>query len=573
MKPAFLKKPPSLRDVFLLCLFTVFITYQPFILYEEIVPWELGIYLPSIQATLNGLIPYRDFFYLRGPLEIYVPTLFMKLFGQSIPVLYYFFYIGTVLSFLILIFLTRYLFKIRLIFYLFSIVVVARAFPYVYYFIWGGMRYVFGLLGLLLLSYYLKHLIAGQDSNKKKGVWLIYGVAFSSSAAFLTALDVGAASILGTIFGLFLGKLFKTLSTKELADSLKHYILGLSIFLGIYAAYLLSTESFGAYFQNTFSVAAHMTKIFDTPQNNRYPASIGEWLMCLIPSSPHFKHITPLYCYILFFSYSYYLYSKKQLDKFFSVYFCVAGYGIFLYVAAWRIIENAHFEMALMVEKIFLFFLLERFLFFLKDKETLASQTTKTKRFLFTYGTQLFCIILICSSVVFAINRFNKRFDAYKVVKNMLLKKEISVFEPHPEIVKKRLDLVRMKGMMVSVSDAEEYEQMNAFIDQNTRPDEKIVFFPDHGMFNFIFDRPFLGRFAVPKFTWFDDRWYLEFMQDLEVQRPRTVFVQHPVPESWKKVALANQNNADKFNDMLNYIQNHYHVVQQTKGFLIYQIN
>src|SRR3989338_3969973 len=141
MKIEMLKSPPSRKDALFLCLFTLLITYQPFILHEQIRYWELTIYLPAIQAVFEGLIPYRDFLYLRGPLEIYVPALLMKMFGQSVPVLSYYFYIGTVLCYIILIFIARHLYKTRLFLYLAVPVVIALTFPYVYYYDWGGMRY------------------------------------------------------------------------------------------------------------------------------------------------------------------------------------------------------------------------------------------------------------------------------------------------------------------------------------------------------------------------------------------------------------------------------------------------
>jgi len=66
-------------DLFFLSLFTILITFQPYFLYGEINLFEFGIYLPNINAVLDGFIPYRDFFHLRGPLELYVPAFLMNL--------------------------------------------------------------------------------------------------------------------------------------------------------------------------------------------------------------------------------------------------------------------------------------------------------------------------------------------------------------------------------------------------------------------------------------------------------------------------------------------------------------
>ena len=80
-------KKPTRFDSFLLSFFVIFITFQPYFLYGTLNYFELGIYLPNISAILDGQIPYRDFFHLRGPLELYIPVFFMYLFGENAAVL------------------------------------------------------------------------------------------------------------------------------------------------------------------------------------------------------------------------------------------------------------------------------------------------------------------------------------------------------------------------------------------------------------------------------------------------------------------------------------------------------
>ena len=62
----FLLKKPTYRDFFLFAVFAVLITYQPFYLFGKMNLFEMGIYLPGIDGILDGQIPYRDFYYLRG---------------------------------------------------------------------------------------------------------------------------------------------------------------------------------------------------------------------------------------------------------------------------------------------------------------------------------------------------------------------------------------------------------------------------------------------------------------------------------------------------------------------------
>ena len=101
-----LRKSTNL-DVLFLSIFTVLITLHPYFLYGQMNLFEFGIYLPNINAVLDGLIPYRDFFHLRGPLEVYVPAFFMSLFGENVAVLEAYFYIGTVIALVICVFIAR----------------------------------------------------------------------------------------------------------------------------------------------------------------------------------------------------------------------------------------------------------------------------------------------------------------------------------------------------------------------------------------------------------------------------------------------------------------------------------
>ncbi|MCR4338214.1 MAG: hypothetical protein NUV91_10465, partial [Candidatus Omnitrophica bacterium] len=148
-----METPPRLQDSLVLSIFAILITLQPYFLHGKINIFELGIYLPGIQAFLHGALPYRDFFHLRGPLEIYVPTFLMNLFGESIPVLYSYFYIGTIFTLILSIVIAKNLFKTRFVLYVMVPVFVARTFPRVVFHIWGGMRYALGLLVLLLIIY------------------------------------------------------------------------------------------------------------------------------------------------------------------------------------------------------------------------------------------------------------------------------------------------------------------------------------------------------------------------------------------------------------------------------------
>jgi len=143
-------------DLFFLFLFTILSTFQPYFLYGEINLFEFGIYLPNINAVLDGLVPYRDFFHLRGPLELYVPAFFMNIFGENMAVLEVYFYVGTIITLIIGIFIAKELYQTRFVLYLMTLILITRTFPRVVYNNWGGMRFALGLLAILLIVFSFK---------------------------------------------------------------------------------------------------------------------------------------------------------------------------------------------------------------------------------------------------------------------------------------------------------------------------------------------------------------------------------------------------------------------------------
>ena len=79
----FLHNKANRFDLFVLSALTVLIVWNPLYLHGEINIYELGLYIPGINSVLHGGIPYRDFFYLRGPLGIYVQAFCLGGGGQA----------------------------------------------------------------------------------------------------------------------------------------------------------------------------------------------------------------------------------------------------------------------------------------------------------------------------------------------------------------------------------------------------------------------------------------------------------------------------------------------------------
>jgi hypothetical protein len=135
-----------------------------------------------------------------------------------------------------------------------------------------------------------------------------------------------------------------------------------------------------------------------------------------------------------------------------------------------------------------------------------------------------------------------------------------------------RLQIERARGMWVPVDQYNDLNQLDAFI-KTTKAEDTIVMFPELGFYNFLFDRPFVGRFPITTFSWFNPPWFEEYMEQLNLTPPRYFVIQKEMPWDWKEVYLEYPPNKEKYEQMLQFIHSHYQPIRQTDKTIIYQKN
>ncbi len=565
---SFLKNPTRL-DVLTAFIFTVLITLHPFYLHGKINLFELGIYLPGINALLDGLVPYRDFFHLRGSLELYIPAFFMRIFGEHLGVLSAYFYVGTIITLIIGLLIAKDLFKTRLIFCLFVPVFIARTFPRVAFTFWGGIRYGFGLLAIFLIIFAFK---------RRRSVWCVFS-GIISVLALLTSVEIGVCSI-ASIFATFIFAIcFSLYSKKEIPRLIVSYIQGLAIVLIPYGMYLFWTGSIVSYFDSVCSVINIMKNVFPDTSFSDHPNGFLESLLAMNPFSRHFKHLTPVYCYLFFLGYLILRIKRKKLNYSDLPIVLVAIYGFMMYVLAFRKLGAMQFEMALQPEKLLLFFLLERTFFFINEKknalETTMSSIKNKKDRIFCcskiYGINFLIFSLIMSSLGYSIARYNHRFFAYKYVKNLITRRGTEQLIPLSDQKSEQLNLPRVSGMVVPSWQAQDINQLTEFIQSNTKPNDPVFMFPELGSYSFIVDRPFIGRFPMATFSWFGN-WHEELYQDLAKAEPSIAVVSKDPGPFFEKVYFQVQQNKKSYDRITAYIEDKYDLVGTTPSLLIYRV-
>ena len=515
-------KKPRIPDLSLLILFLVFITWQPYVLHHEIITMDAGIHLPSINALFHGMVPYRDFLFYRGPFELYVPTLMMLFFGKNMIWLTIFFYAGTILTMMVGLMLGYQIFRTRLILYLFAIVFIARTFPRVSYYYWGGLRYFIGLLAVFL---------AIECFKRKRLSWML-AAGVVSALSLLTTVEAGVATMGAIVPALVLTFILKIFDRKFVLDSLKIYLIGnLAVFLP-YLIYLIATKSLFPFLEAMYFIP---TKIMSTLLDARgtAPESFWQFILALFPGSPYFKVMTPVYCYLALFVYLVHRLRNKKLNWELYSLLTMAIYGIILYAAAFRKIEGHHFDMALQPEKVLLFFMAEEVYLFLLSKrlawkaniDTLAVKgMTRIRKMGKVYTVNMLVFALIASSLSYSIGRYHHRFVVWKWLKSKVTHddKDYSLLAGQET---KMLTLERAKGMVVPLWQAEEIEGIVKFIEENTKPSDILFTYPELGNFNFWCDRPFVGRFPIVTFSWVDEKWHGELVSDFIKAKPKYVLM------------------------------------------------
>ncbi|MBI3601325.1 MAG: hypothetical protein HY209_00280 [Candidatus Omnitrophica bacterium] len=552
----FLTRSPRWTDALILIIFTILLTIHPYYLNNRINVFELGIYLPGINAILHSMVPFRDFFHLRGPLELYAPVWLMKIFGVHMQVLCAYFYVGNVLCLVMIVLIAREFIRSRYIFYMMIPVIIARTYPRVVFMIWGGMRYAFGLMAIFCLIKFLK----------SRRLWWMAGAGLMSAWAGLISIEMGVytvAAILGCLLVAWVGR-FKP--SEETGRGFIYFIGGGFLGLAPWVIYSLQQHAFLPYLDAVMAVVGPKSSVLDSHLVSIYPHNFPEAFAAMInPVHINFRHMTPSYTYLFLLGYLIVRWRKGGREP------CELGlwglgiYGFIMYNTAFRAIWAAQFEMALMPEKVIYFFLVEAFVLWLWSKREAAPDWGRSLIYIFVMGLFIF-------SCAYTLQRYHKRFWSYQYTLNTLTGKNndyLKRWDKHEQYG--QLNIERARGIWVPVDQYNDLNQISNFITQKTSPDDVIMMFPELGTYNFLFDRPFLGRFPIVTFTWFNDHWFEEYLGDLKSLKTNYIIVQKRMPEDWYKVYLGYAPNKIKYQQMLETIHRFYVPVAQTEATWIYQ--
>ena len=555
----FFSQVPCFGDVTFLSLLTILLVFQPHYLHGELDIFEWGIYLPGIQALFDGQVPYRDFFLLRGPLELYIPTSLMTIFGKNFSILSTYFYVGTVITLIICILLAKEIFRTRFLLYLFVPILVTKTFPRVVFHIWGGMRYGWGLLAILFFLYFLK---------KRRPLWMILAGG-SAALAALTSIEIGFCAAMGIVCCPIFFFLLKKQTFAESLTAIQSFAIGFCIPVLPWIFYAFTHHGLLPYIETTLTVVTQMPQVFPDYLLDNHPQGWRQWLSSLIPAAADFKYFSPAWAYIFTFFYLALRYKKNRLTDNQLLVFPLWFYGLALFLSSLRKIGAAQFEMSLQPEKLLLFFLLEE-IYLRLNKSANFPRTFKT------YGVLIFTLTLIITTLSTAVLKLTKRSYPFRCLSHWLNNKNSDDAIPFPFYVPRdqaqTLGLPRVYGRIVPDWQAKELNELNAFLQKHTKDKEAVFMFPELGTYSFIFNRPQVGRFGNASFSWLSEKWFQELMQDLKTRSPRyAILAKKPAPTLNAYLKL--ERNQKKFGEMKGYILKNYHSILSTQNCDVFEKN
>jgi hypothetical protein len=537
----FLQGKRTPKDIFLLSLLALLLLWQPSYLRQQLNLYEWGLYLPGIDAVSQGQVPFRDFFHLRGPFELYVPTLFMKIFGFRADVLAAYFYLGTVLTILVAVLIAYELVQQRVLLYSFVLIVVARTFPRVAFTFWGGMRYAWGLLAVWCLIRFLKSSRLG---------WLLAAGCLAATAA-LTSIEIGVIVWVAFMVLMALSRGHRRWSWVFLS--------GFLVVTLPYGIYLLGQNAFMQYVQAQWIVVTHMQKTF--VQLDRVPDTVPKFLHAIFfPQDKSFYQMTPMCCYASFFSLYFWRVFNKKVTALEQAALVVAVYGLILFLTGFRKIEFVEYEMSLQPDKIVLFYLLGQFIVW-------AGQ--RLARFKWV-GAVLLAAVLI-SSVTYTIGRFKTRYYKSSWVCQLIGREEKkqALINGSPVTL---IHLPRIKHMTIPVWQAKDLEQLKAFVDEHVPAHEAVWMYPDLGSLYFILDRPWVGRFPMVTLSWMDEGWFADYAAALQQHPPMYAIVtKEKLLLYFYRTDFLVPANHIKHERMMQFLYNHYVIEGQSPSYFIYR--
>lgn len=515
-----------------------------------IAPVEIGQYLPCIDSIFGGKVPYKDFFYLFGPLQLYMMVFAMAVLGKTIAVFKTFFYINYIASFIVIYLLARNIYRNKTLVYLMALIcIVEVSHPFwATFFDYGRMG--LGIAVLILLIRFAK--TAGRG--------YLYAAGCLSSFTLLYTTDIGIFSIIASVFFILIysvteGQVGIRFVAGRFFRNLSHYVLGVFLIIVPFFLFLLVKGALIPYIQTAFYVMPkYWMKVWGQPAL-RIPwqsvTSVSDFFT--LTQDALFKKFLPLLIYAFIFFYLIFCLVRKRWDKDKTVMSLLFIYGVLVYKASFR----ATYGPQLLVSLPPLIMLVGIFV-----EKMLAMRTVLSAGIIL-----MLAMFFLTSHQVY----YGSFLGWMKYQKSKPYLSPVTSRGPAPL---DRLDLVKpqMKifgNVMIPREQLTTFETVADYLKKHTEPGEEVFTYPEQGLYNFLAERPAFGKYYIAGFAFTTQNMRKELMNELITKRPKTI-----VYGKGRSILAISIGRTDEIlPEVRDFIDNNYHSVFEADNIVIYNIN
>jgi len=523
-------------------LLIVSLVHQSNILHGLVDYFESGKELACVNELFHGKVLYKEVYSPFGPLNTYLEALTMFLFGKSLVILRGYFYFGTITALMLGYFIGLSLCRYRFFASVIALLLIVETYNPFWATRWGGFRFAFGLLALFCIINFFR---------KGKGLWAFFA-GMSAIIALFVSLDVGLFSFVAIGSGLCFYMMFNFSQDKHLRlKGILFFIIGTLTALAPFLICFILRGSFVPY----------INTIVTTIQNYHSVWSAGGVpLLKYVKSAKiltlQFKYVLVFVLYAYFGIYLIYRIIKKRTSWKDYAIACLLTYGFLMLknkVGAERKLVDPHFQVALQPAIILSFVFID---------DIFNKIVTLIKRRLTSAGkiVKLVLLIAVFLSVVvyfgFSKKIFYKDFktwNLYQQHKSYLM----PLYTRAIRIPKEKtatLGITRAKGIVTFKEQAYEIENVTKYIISVTEEKEPIFTFPEHGIYNFLANRPCVSKFNIAGFAVLSPKWEQEILTDLKTKNPRYIIYDR----SLSNLAKALKRNEEVLPRVTRYIRSNY---------------
>jgi hypothetical protein len=526
-------------DFILIPLLLFFSLFSPHFVSGTILELDEGQHLASINELLRGAVPFRDIYFMHGPLLEYIPYWLMRIFGAHLGVLRGFYLFGNILSFIMFFMLLRVLVSNRLLRYSTLYFVLRYSMDVDWNTRYVGIRWAPGFGGLLLIYFWVR------DGKKP----YLFFTGLLCGLGLLISQEIGIGIALAASLAIFLRSLEQRANgrfMRTLARNGSVFSTGFVLAVSPLYLYFFIHQAFAEYIRIDF-VDTLFLLTREIPYS-RPLVSVSEILHNLSHTELIARRSLAFYgitlVYLIIIAWTLLNYRKRHRYRMISLLSLIA-YGAVALKGVTRNLEGPQFcaaiPPALVAISMFLEIWLNRDTYAERGEETDSPEDLGRWRARLKHASLLIGVLVAIYLSGNPYTFFSERVAA--------LWREL----PADSFDKLDADIMpRAKGVSVYWPQASRLNRVVGFLREHTHENDRIFTFPCAGHINFLANRPAASRFGTAIYSKVREEYMQEIVGELKRNPPKFIIY---VPGAY---ALQGTTNERRLRPVWQYIQTNY---------------